>query len=200
MNRTMLNDPLVLKNLIGQTIHLELLDNLHYESLRIAANDERIWTFMPMKAHDEYFDDWFNESLIKHNTGLQITYVIRCISDGQVVGCRSYYDIDVQHKRLEVGYGWFSPNVWGRKISLECMWLLFRQAIEDWRFNRIQIATDPNNERSYNNLKKLGAREEGVLREHMIHHNGAITDTVIFSILSSEWPQINEGILKRLTW
>ncbi|RUR18116.1 N-acetyltransferase [Legionella sp. km535] len=194
----MLNHPLVLKNLSGPSIHLELLDKTHYESLRRAANDERIWTYMPMKAYNEYFDHWFYENLTKQTLGTQITYAIRCHVDGQVVGCRSYYDMDMQHRRLEVGYGWLTPEVWGKKISLECMWLLFRQAIEEWQFNRIQIATDPKNERSYNNLKKLGAKEEGVLREHMIHHNGSITDTVIFSILSSEWPLINEGIIKRL--
>lgn len=194
----MINYPFILKNLIGTTIQLEPLTELHVDLLRAVANDERIWAYMPMKANGLHFDDWFKETLMKHKHGAQITYVIRRIDDDFVVGCRSYYDFDLQHKRLEVGYGWLTPEVWGTRINHECLWLLFKQAIEDWRFNRIQIATDPNNKRSYNTLKKLGAKEEGILRQHMIHHNGAITDTVIFSILSSEWPQLKEALWTRL--
>jgi RimJ/RimL family protein N-acetyltransferase len=194
----MINYPFVLKNLIGKNIQLEPLDESHYDALRLAANDERIWTYMPMNAHGNNFDSWFKDSVYQHRQGRQITYAVRRSSDALLVGCRSYYDFEIQHRRLEVGYGWFTPSVWGTRINHECLWLMFRQAIEDWRFNRVQIATDPNNKRSYNTLKKLGAKEEGILRQHMIHHNGAITDTVIFSILADEWAEIKEALWQRL--
>jgi RimJ/RimL family protein N-acetyltransferase len=191
-------DHFFLDSLIGKEVQLEPLMEHHYQSLRHAANDERIWRYMPMKAHDNFFDDWFNDSLMKHAKGTQITYAIRRTTDQRIVGSRAYYDIDTCHKRLEVGYGWFTPTVWGTRLNHESLWLLFRQAFEQWRFNRIQIAADPKNKRSYYTLKKLGAKEEGFLRQHMIHHNGLITDTVLFSILASEWPVLKETLWRRL--
>ena len=184
--------------LSGKAIQLEPLTNDHRESLRIAANDERIWSYMPTKANGDYFDNWFNDCLTKHADGTQITYVIRRLSNNVIVGTRSYYEIDFHHKRLEVGYGWLNPVVWGTTLNHECLYLLFQNAFETWGFNRVQIATDPRNKRSYNALRKLGAVEEGILRQHMIHHNGLITDTVMFSMLASEWPSVKEKLLNRL--
>lgn len=189
---------LLLENIIGNSIQLEPLVDDHRKPLSHAADHERIWSYMPTKAYGEYFDDWFEECLIKHEHGTQLTYAIRRLSDNLIIGSRAYYDIDLNHKRLEVGYGWFMPAVWGTKFNHESLWLLFRNAFEQWQFNRIQIATDPRNKRSYNTLKKLGAKEEGILRQHMIHHNGLITDTAMFSILASEWPQIKEALWNRL--
>ncbi len=78
------------------------------------------------------------------------------------------------------------------------MLLLFQHAFEIWSINRIQIATDPRNVKNYNTLKKLGATKEGILRQHMIHHNGRVTDTVVFSILAEEWPEVKKRLVQRL--
>lgn len=187
-----------LKNLIGKTIQLEPFASNHYDLLRQAANDERIWSYMPMKAHGNYFDDWFQDCFTKHKNGTQISYVIRKLTDQTVIGSCAYYDIDDQHKRLEIGYCWTTPVVWGNRFNHEALWLLLQNAFESWQFNRIQIATDPRNKRSYNALKKLGAVQEGLLRQHMIHHNGNITDTVVFSILAAEWSEIKKSLSSRL--
>lgn len=190
---------LLLNTLIGKTIQLEPLTPDHHDPLRHAANHERIWSYMPTKAYGDYFDDWFQDCLTKHENRTQITYAIRRLTDNIIIGSRAYYDIDLNHKRLEVGYGWFMPSVWGTCFNHESLWLLFQNAFEQWHFNRIQIATDPRNKRSYNTLKKLGAVEEGILRQHMIHHNGLITDTVVFSILAHEWPKIKDTLWNRLS-
>lgn len=184
--------------LIGKAIQLEPLMAHHYEPLRQAANHECIWAYMPMKAYGDFFAAWFDEGLKKQVSGHQLTYVIRRLSDNTVVGSRAYYDIDIMHKRLEVGYGWLTPAVWGTQCNHEALWLLFQNAFEQWQFNRIQIATDPRNKRSYNTLKKLGAIEEGILRQHMIHHHGVVTDSVIFSILATEWPHVKNAIWRRI--
>lgn len=194
----MIQGDFILNNLIGKNVQLEPLAVHHYESLRSAANDERIWSYMPMKAYGDFFDQWFNDSILKHESYSQITYVVRCLLDQTIVGSSAYYDIEHSHKRLEVGYSWFTPRVWGTRFNHESLWLLFGQAFEQWQFNRIQMAADPNNKRSYNTLKKLGATEEGLFRQHMIHHHGRMTDTVIFSILASEWPLVKEHLWHRL--
>ena len=88
--------------------------------------------------------------------------------------------------------------MWGKQYNHESLLLLFQNAFETWDFNRIQIATDPRNLKNYNTLKKLGATKEGILRQHMIHHNGQITDTVLFSILAEEWPEVKKELVSRL--
>lgn len=184
--------------LCGETIQLEPLAIHHYELLRDAANDARIWTYMPMKAHGEFYDAWFQDCLSKQINGTQLTYVIKRLSDHALIGCRAYYDIELAHKKLEVGYGWLTPAEWGTRYNHESLLILFTNAFEEWKFNRIQIATDTRNTKNFNTLKKLGIKQEGELRQHMIHHNGLMTDTVLFSILAEEWPNIKDRLETRL--
>lgn len=187
-----------LKTINGDTLNLEPITIEHSEELRLVANHECIWAYMPMRAYGHFFDAWLEDTLIKHQNHTQLTYIIRKKSDRKVVGGHSYYDIDVKHKRLEVGYSWLTPAMWGSRVLHESLWLLFHNAFETWQMNRIQLAADPRNKRSYNILKKIGAREEGLLREHMIHHNGLITDTVVFSILAREWHDVKINLSSRL--
>lgn len=196
-NKTKVSN-LVPQILTGTTIQLEPLNLNHYESLRHPANDPRIWTYMPNKAYGAFYDDWFEDCLIKQINTKQITYVIRRLNDNELIGSRAYYEIEVQHKKLEVGYGWLNPSVWGTRYNHESLLLLFQNVFECWDFNRVQIATDPRNLKNYNTLKKLGATKEGVLRQHMIHHNGQVTDTVLFSILAEEWPEVKKKLTARL--
>ncbi len=184
--------------LIGKTIHMEPLTINHYECLRHPANDARIWIYMPNKANGAFYDTWFQDCLMRQKQGIQLTYVIRRLKDNELIGSRAYYEIEPQHKKLEVGYGWLTPSVWGKRYNHESLLLLFQNAFETWAINRIQIATDPRNVKNYNTLKKLGATQEGILRQHMIHHNGQVTDTVLFSILAEEWPEVKKRLVGRL--
>jgi RimJ/RimL family protein N-acetyltransferase len=194
MNKTRLTTTII----IGEHIQLEPLRGEHAEPLRHIANDEKIWAYMPSKAFGIFFDGWFEECMQQHADQTKLTYVVRRLSDNLIIGSRAYYEISHQHQRLEIGYGWFTPSVWGTTYNHESLFLLFKNAFEQWKFNRIQIGTDPCNKRSYNTLKKLGAAEEGLIRQHMIHHNGLITDTVMFSILASEWPAVKTKLWTRL--
>ncbi|MCW8469069.1 GNAT family N-acetyltransferase [Fluoribacter gormanii] len=189
---------LMLETLIGQTIQMEPLTINHYACLRYPANDARIWTYMPNKANGGFYDSWFQDCLLKHMQGIQLTYVIRRLKDNKLIGSRAYYEIDLHHKKLEVGYGWLTPSAWGKQYNHESLFLLFQNAFEIWDINRVQIATDPRNVKNYNTLKKLGATKEGVLRQHMVHHNGQITDTALFSILAEEWSGVKKRLVERL--
>lgn len=185
--------------LIGKSLLLEPLKKTHYDLLQPIANDPRIWDYMPTRADGEFFDSWFQDCLEKQKKFLQLTYVVRKKSDNQIIGCFAYYDIDLQHQKLEVGYAWLTPKVWGTHYNHESLFMLFQNAFETWHINRVQVAADPRNKRSHNLLKKLGATQEGLLRQHMIHHNGRITDTVLFSILAKEWATVKEQLEKRLS-
>ncbi|VEB37076.1 GNAT family acetyltransferase [Legionella sainthelensi] len=189
---------LELKTLRGETIQLEPLTLNHYEFLRYPANDVRIWNYMPCRADSDFYDCWFQDCLQQQAARTKLTYVIRRLKDNELIGSRAYYEIELQHKKLEVGYGWLTPSTWGMHYNHESLLLLFKNAFEEWHINRVQIATDPCNIKNYNTLKKLGAVQEGILRQHMTHHNGRVTDTVLFSILAEEWPEMKKRLESRL--
>ena len=105
-----------------------------------------------------------------------------------------YYHIDRGHRRLCIGYTWLIPEVWGTYVNSECKYLLLKHAFEDLNINRVEFMADARNYRSRAALKKLGAREEGILRQHMILENGYVRDTVVFSIIKSEWPEIKMAL------
>jgi N-acetyltransferase len=174
----------------GKFIQLEPMIDKHRQGLHVAANHEEIWKYMPYQATQDGFNLWFNDSLNKMSSGTQITYIVRKKLDQRILGATAYYDIQVEHKRLALGYSWYIPEVWGTVINSEAKLLMLEQAFDVFNMNRVELGTDSRNIRSYHAIKKLGATEEGVLRQHMILHDDALTDTILFSILSTEWPTI----------
>ncbi|STX51582.1 GNAT family acetyltransferase [Legionella busanensis] len=184
--------------LTGSVIYLEPISVLHKKDLQYAANDEAIWQFMPISAAGSNFHKWFEDCLVNQEQGNQITYVVRQKDNNSVLGCTAYYDINLFHRRLALGFSWYIRAVWGTAINPEAKMLMLNQAFDNWDINRVEISTDPNNQRSYQAILALGAKEEGYLREHMMNHNGQLTDTVLFSMLKSEWPKIKDKLKKRI--
>lgn len=183
----------------GRIIALEPISLVHREGLSKAADYEQIWEYMPQKATKEFFDSWFNSCLDKMVTGEQITYAVRCKTSQTIVGATAYYAIQLENKSLSLGYSWYTPKVWGSKVNPEAKLLMLSQAFECWDINRVELGTDSRNTHSYNAIKKLGATEEGLLRQHMILQEKVITDTIVFSILHSEWPDIKMRLVNRIT-
>lgn len=181
----------------GLFIQLEPMHEGHRQGLHLAANHKDIWNYMPYQATEAGFDLWFEDSLNKISSGTQMSYVIRHKINHNIIGATAYYDIQLEHKRLALGYSWLIPSLWGGLINSEAKLLMLEHAFDVLNVNRVEIGTDSRNQRSYHAIKKLGATEEGVLRQHMILHDQVTTDTILFSILSSEWPDI-KGQLKRL--
>ncbi|MDR3443199.1 MAG: GNAT family protein [Legionella sp.] len=182
----------------GTYIQLEPISKQHHQGLCEAADHEQIWQYMPYKATKKFFDPWFDECLENMHSGEKITYVVRDKASQIILGTTAYYDIQLEHRRLSLGYSWYSPNVWGGNVNPEAKLLMLTQAFECWPIHRIEIGTDSRNTHSYNAIKKLGAKEEGLLRQHMILHGNIITDTVVFSILASEWPEVKIRLTQRL--
>ena len=166
--------------------------------MRIAANHDQIWTYMPQKATKDAFDPWFDSCLDNLSSGAQISYAVRRKRDNLILGATAYYDIQLDNKRLTLGYSWYTPEVWGSVVNPETKLLMLTQAFENWFINRIEIGTDPRNIHSWQATKKLGATQEGILRQHMILQDNVVTDTVIFSILISEWLDIKTRLNQRI--
>jgi RimJ/RimL family protein N-acetyltransferase len=93
---------------------------------------------------------------------------------------------------------WYAPDVWATTINPECKFLLLQHAFETWGALRVQLKTDIKNTRSQAAIRKLGAQYEGTLRNHRLRPDGTVRDTVMFSIIDREWPDVKAGLLRRL--
>jgi RimJ/RimL family protein N-acetyltransferase len=184
--------------LTGRHVRLEPLAEEHREGLRFAADDERIWVHTLSNAQGAGFDPWFAGTLAERNAGDQYPFAVRSLTDGRLVGSTSFLDINLSHKRIEIGATWYHPSEWSSAVNPECKLLLLTHAFEVLGVNRVALITDARNERSQAAISKLGAVREGVFRSHKITQGGRVRDSVIFSIITPEWPSVRVGLLKRL--
>jgi len=189
-------EPLILT---GNFVTLEPFTEAHRDILKIIAQDERLWVYSPFSGMGDKFDAWFDNAMEGLQNGEQYPFAVRRLSDKKIIGTTRYYDINHKHRRLGIGYTWYIPEVWGSAVNPECKYLLLNQAFTEWKFNRIAFLIDSRNQHSIAAVKKLGAKEEGVLRQHMVVKDGHIRDTVVLSIIKSEWPAIRLQLQNRLT-
>ena len=177
-------------------VRMEPLAKDHRERLRAAANeDSNIFRFMPTDLSGDGFDAWMNQSLCQST---ELVWAVIDIMKNQVVGSTRYLNIELTHKRVEIGTTWYAPRFWGGVINPSCKFLMFRYGFETLGLNRIELKTDSRNVRSRAAIAKLGAREEGTLRRHMIVQDGYVRDTTYFSVIAEEWPEVKTALMKRL--
>jgi RimJ/RimL family protein N-acetyltransferase len=184
--------------LTGRWVQLEPLGEQHRDTLRAAAADARIWVHTLMVACGSEFDVWFDHVLAHQATGRQFPFAVRRLADQAVVGSTSYLDPEPRHRRVEIGSTWYTPDVWGTRVNPECKLLLLAHAFELLGMNRVSLCTDVRNARSQAAIEKLGAVKEGVLRSHMVTQGGRIRDSVLYSIVIEEWPEVKARLAARL--
>ena len=133
-------------------------------------------------------------------------YVVRLVAAdvgaapaGTVVGSSSLGDWDLVNERAHIGWTAYGPSWWGGNVNAECKLLMLGHAFDDCGFGRVKLQTDARNERSQAAIARLGATREGVLRRHQKRADGTFRDTVVFSVLLDEWPDVRAALLDRLT-
>ncbi|WP_350274701.1 GNAT family protein [Kribbella sp. HUAS MG21] len=129
----------------------------------------------------------------------RIVYVVRLVEDGSVVGTTSLSEIDLHNESIHLGGTGYAPAVWGTAVNPSCKLLLLEHAFEVCGFGRVKIQTGSKNVHSQAAIAKLGATREGVLRRHMRLADGSFRDTVVFSILADEWPDVRKGLETRIS-
>ena len=184
--------------LIGNHIQLEPINESHKEELYHVTQDDSIWTFTSSKAMGHQFDSWFQKALQELEKLEHLPFIVRRLSDNKLIGSTRFYDIQQAHRRLTIGYTWYIPEVWGTYVNPECKLLLLQYAFEELNINRVQFDTDFRNVRSRAAIKKLGAIQEGILRHHMILEDGFIRDTVVFSIIKTDWADVKQKLQSRI--
>ncbi|MDE2182042.1 MAG: GNAT family N-acetyltransferase [Alphaproteobacteria bacterium] len=181
----------------GRYVALEPLEQRHHAALIEAAADPAIWTYMPFDMSEGFAARLrlFAEEMAK---GTQMTFAVRRLADGVIVGSTSYLAITPQHAKLEVGATWYVAGARGTAVNPEAKCLILGKAF-DSGYNRVEFKTDSRNARSRAALRKLGATEEGILRAHMWMPQGYFRDSVYYSILADEWPAIRDRLVKQLS-
>lgn len=187
----------------GKHIYLELLQPRHKEFLRNLAKDKRIWEgnrgFILNETFDEQFDNYFATAIDNTAMGGQQAFVMHKTSDASIIGMTRFLNIDKKEKRLEIGYTWYTPSVWGKVYNKECKLLLLQYTFEELHFNRAQFNVAGQNIRSQKAVEKIGGVKEGVLRKYGYRNDGSPKDNVIFSIINDEWPVKKEKLLQLIS-
>lgn len=181
-------------NLNMGNVTLRMLETNHINQLEKLASDNKIWQHAsePFHESETFREKWFNKAIAQMNTKDRICFVI--FQDGKMAGSSSYYEIDIDNKKLNIGYTWLHPSFWGTHLNAISKLILLDYAFNILKFNRVGFSVDSLNHHSCNALTKLGIKQEGILRNHLILSNSRIRDSVIYSVIQDEWTEIKKYI------
>jgi RimJ/RimL family protein N-acetyltransferase len=144
------------------------------------------------------FEAFNRQVLEEQERGLSLAFATVERSSGKVVGTTRYMNMDLANRKVEIGSTWIAPPWQRTVINTEAKYLMLRHAFESWKCLRVELKTDSMNQRSRQAILRLGAKEEGTLRKHMLTWNGRERDSVYFSILDTEWPAVKAKLERKL--
>jgi RimJ/RimL family protein N-acetyltransferase len=183
----------------GRWVRVEPLREEHAADLAKVAFDPEIWRYLfTLPTTQTELDAWIADALARRATGTEMPFVQIERESGTVIGSTRVMDIRPEHRGAEIGWTWLARPWWRSRINSEAKYLLLGYLFEDVECIRVALKTDLRNERSQRAIERLGARREGVLRKHMIVRDGRYRDTVYYSIIDEEWPEIKEKMEKEL--
>lgn len=175
----------------GRHIRLEPLSHAHHADLSAIGLDEDLWRWIPMPVRTpEELSAYISTALEEQSRGVSLPFALIEKARDRAIGCTRYGNIDRTHRRVEIGWTWVAKAFQRTAVNTEAKYLLLKNAFESLRCIRVELKTDSLNERSRAAILRIGAREEGILRNHMITASGRIRHTVYFSIVDSEWPAV----------
>ena len=182
----------------GRHVRREPYAPANREAVRQALDvDAEAWSLFGGSGQGERFEGWWAEAMASQDQGLFVNYAVRRLSDDQVVGSTSFVDIAPLNRKVEIGATFLHPDVRSGAVNPEAKLLMLDHAFGAGAV-RVQIVTDLRNVRSQAAIAKLGATREAVLRANKITWTGHVRDTVVFSIIDREWPDVRARLAARL--
>jgi len=195
----------------GLHVRLEPMTQAHAEPLINAAADGELWnTQVTIIPKSEGMKDYIQFALDGMAQGNQLPFVIvrkdsdanvplasrsaGALASDQIVGSTRFYEIRPQDRAAAIGYTWLGKSAQRTRVNTESKLLMLTHAFEHWRCNRVELITDVLNEQSRTAILRLGAKQEGILRKHLILPNGRVRDSVLFSITDEEWPEVKQRL------
>ena len=168
-------------------------------ALVAAAADGELWSLkVTVVPSPETVDAWLARPLAEAKAGTTMPFAVTLREDGRVIGSTRFWKIDRENRNLEIGHTWYGKSWQRTRVNTECKLLMLRHAFEAMGCIRVQLTTDVLNERSRAAILRLGAVEEGVIRNERIMPDGRKRTSVRFSILDDEWPAVRTRLEARL--
>ncbi|PKI17989.1 GNAT family N-acetyltransferase [Colwellia sp. 12G3] len=182
----------------GKFVTLEPLNMSHVEGLKEAVLDGESWQlwFASVPSPD-VMGKYVDEAVLASKNG-DIAFAVRCNSTNKIVGTTRFYNVDAKNKRAMLGYTWYSSSVRRTPVNTECKLLLLTYLFETHLALAVEFRTHFFNHGSRKAIERLGAKQDGILRSHQILKNGTIRDTVVYSIINSEWPAVKSNLQSKL--
>jgi RimJ/RimL family protein N-acetyltransferase len=180
--------------LAGSHVRLEPLGREHVEGLQRATADGELWKlwYTSVPAPDATAD-YVDTALALQAQGLALPFVVRD-ADGGIVGCTRFGNVDAANLRVEIGWTWYAKRCQRTALNTEAKLLLLTHAFETLGCAAVEFRTSWFNHASRNAIARLGAKQDGVLRNHMRMADGSYRDTVVFSIIATEWPMVKRHL------
>jgi len=179
----------------GNHVLLEPLLPSHRDELIEAISDGELWKlFVTRIPNIEGIDEFIENSILEYANGEGMAFATIDKASGRVVGSTRFMRANLAHKRVEIGFTFIAKSYQKTSINTEAKRLMLTHAFETMHLNRVEFITDYLNHASRNAILRLGAKQEGILRSHMVMPDGRIRDSVIFSITRHEWPGVKQNL------
>jgi N-acetyltransferase len=183
----------------GYAVRLEPLSPAHQDALVAAAADGRLWElWFTAVPEPEQTGVYITDALRAQESGTMLPWAVRELTTGAIVGCTRYHDIASHIDRVEIGYTWYARRWQRSHVNTVCKLLLLRHAFEVLECQVVGFRTDNFNFASQRAIAALGARQDGVIRHYQARRDGTARDTVMYSILAAEWPDVRRHLTTRL--
>jgi len=188
--------PVVLE---GRGIRLQPLAESHHDALVAASADGRLcelW-FTAIPSRDG-MEKYIQSALQGQRDGHMLPWIVRELATGEIVGATRYHDIVAAIDRVEIGYTWYAHSRQRSHVNTTCKLLLLAHAFDALGCKVVGLRTDNFNFRSQRAIEGIGAKKDGVIRHHAARRDGTVRDTVMYSILAAEWPDVRRHLELRL--
>ncbi|HET9275141.1 MAG TPA: GNAT family N-acetyltransferase [Gemmatimonadales bacterium] len=188
--------PVVLE---GHGVRLEPLGPEHGDGLIQATQDGRLWElWYTVVPEPERMEAYIEAALEGQRQGHMLPWAVRELEGGTIVGSTRYHDVAADIDRVEIGYTWYGDRWQRSHVNTACKLLLFGHAFETLGCRVVGLRTDNFNFRSQRAIERLGAKKDGVIRRHQKRRDGTVRDSVMYSVLVEEWPDVKRHLALRL--
>jgi RimJ/RimL family protein N-acetyltransferase len=183
----------------GTHVQLQPLSESHLDALCDVGLDPELWKWIPIQVLDrEQMRGYIQSALSDQQKGVSIPFATVDRASNKVVGSTRFMNIDLANKRLEIGATWIAKPWQRTSINTEAKYIMMRHAFETLGSNRVEWKTDALNTQSRNAILRLGATQEGIFRHHVVTWTGRLRDSVYFSVIAPEWPEVKKNLEAKL--
>ncbi|AYQ41194.1 GCN5 family N-acetyltransferase [Burkholderia aenigmatica] len=185
--------------LTGERVELRPLDRSDRQALLDAAADGQLWNLkVTVVPGPDTIDAYIDTALQGRSAGTVMPFAIVDRASGRVIGSTRFWKIDRKNRKLEIGHTWLGESAQRTRANTEAKWLLLGYAFDELQCVRVQFTTDELNEKSRAAILRLGAKQEGIVRHERIMPDGRKRNSVRFSIIDDEWPEVRARLLAKL--